>query len=100
MFQGALLSNFIKALAKTGAEKKLKRIILVNGAKQYGLHLGPVKLPCEESDPRIDGQGRPPNFYYNQQDTLADMSKEKNWDWVRDVYYTIFGSVVIKMTRL
>lgn len=54
------------------------------GAKYYGLHLGRVKVPMEESDPRIDGEGRPPNFYYNQMDILANSAKKSNesWDWV------------------
>ena len=69
---GAMLHNFISALSETGATKLLKRFILVTGAKQYGLHLGRVKTPMEESDPRIDGPGRPPNFYYRQQDILAE----------------------------
>lgn len=36
----AMLENFLEALTITGAEKKLERIILTAGAKQYGLHLG------------------------------------------------------------
>lgn len=81
--QGALLRNILQALSETGADKKLKRVILVNGAKQYGVHLGPSKVPCEESDPRVEGPGRPPNFYYNQQNILAELSKGETWDWVR-----------------
>ena len=63
--------------------KSLKRIILTLGAKQYGLHLGPTKLPMEESDPRADSSDRPPNFYYNLQDILSASQREhKTWDWV------------------
>ncbi|MCJ1449059.1 MAG: hypothetical protein MMC23_009578 [Stictis urceolatum] len=79
---GAMLHNFISALSETGATKLLKRFILVTGAKQYGLHLGRVKTPMEESDPRIDGPGRPPNFYYRQQDILAEEAHKGGWDWV------------------
>lgn len=75
----------MQALTETGADKKLKRVILVNGAKQYGVHLGPSKVPCEESDPRVEGPGRPPNFYYNQQNILAELSEGKTWDWVRSL---------------
>lgn len=31
------------------------------GAKNYGVHLGPSKVPQEESDPRVELE---PNFYY------------------------------------
>ena len=44
-----MLTNFLDALDATGASQKLKRIILVTGAKQYGLHLGRPKNPMQES---------------------------------------------------
>ena len=44
-----MLTNFLDALDDTGASKKLKRVILVTGAKQYGLHLGRTKNPMQES---------------------------------------------------
>lgn len=80
--QGAMLRNFLDALEITGANTKLKRVILTTGAKQYGVHLGPPKQPMEESDPWIDGPGRPPNFYYNQQNILAEKAKNASWDYV------------------
>jgi len=79
---GAMLENFLDALAITGASKKVKRIILTTGAKQYGVHLGRVKNPMEESDRWITGPDRPPNFYYKQQEILTAKSKEQGWDWV------------------
>ena len=36
----------------------------------------------EESDPRIDGKDRPPNFYYIQQDILKEKAKNSDFDWV------------------
>ena len=77
-----MLENFLKALTISGAEKKLKRVLLVTGAKHYGVHLGPVKSPMEENDPWVEGEGRPPNFYYRQQRILKELSKGKGWDWV------------------
>ena len=79
---GDMLQNFLDALEITGASKKLKRFILVTGAKQYGVHLGCPKQPMEESDPWIEGEGRPPNFYYRQQRILHEAAKKGNWDWV------------------
>lgn len=77
-----MLRNFLEALDITGAAKKLKRVILVTGAKQYGVHLGPPKNPMEESDLWIQGEDRPPNFYYNQQRILHEYSKRGGWEWV------------------
>ena len=79
---GAMLRNFLDALELTGAAKKLKRVILTTGAKQYGVHLGPPKNPMEETDPWIEGPDRPPNFYYNQQNILKDKAAASSWDWV------------------
>lgn len=81
MWLGAMLDNFLKALEKTGAAKKLKRIILVTGGKQYGVHLGVPKNPMEESDPWLTDSKYPPNFYYNQQNILHKFCKEKNIEW-------------------
>ncbi|KAI9797965.1 MAG: hypothetical protein M1833_005021 [Piccolia ochrophora] len=79
---GAMLENFLNALALTGAEAKLKRVVLTTGAKQYGVHLGAPKNPMEESDPWVDGPDRPLNFYYNQQRILKKAAEGKSWDWV------------------
>lgn len=68
---GDMLQNFLDALDRTGAAGKIKRIVLVTGAKQYGVHLGPVKIPMLESDPWLaDTNKFPPNFYYQQQNIL------------------------------
>ncbi|EPS44925.1 hypothetical protein H072_1072 [Dactylellina haptotyla CBS 200.50] len=80
---GKMLQNFLDALDLTGASKKLKRVILTTGCKQYGVQLGQVKCPMEETDPWLDGPGRPPNFYYTQQRILAAKSKASgSYDWV------------------
>jgi hypothetical protein len=75
-----MLKNFLDALAINGC--KLKRVILTTGAKQYGLHLGPVKCPMEESDPWIEGPRRPPDFYDMQQRILHADAKKNSYDWV------------------
>ncbi|KAK4144951.1 NAD(P)-binding domain protein [Dichotomopilus funicola] len=63
---GDMLDNFLKAVPHT----KTKRILLVTGAKQYGVHLGQPKNPLLESDPWLTGTDFPPNFYYRQQEIL------------------------------
>ncbi|OIW30715.1 NAD(P)-binding domain protein [Coniochaeta ligniaria NRRL 30616] len=80
---GKMIENFFSALELTGAVKDLKRIILVTGLKQYGVHLGEVKIPMMESDPWLEGGSWPPNFYYRQQHSLHKFcEKNKHVSWV------------------
>ncbi|KAL1601740.1 hypothetical protein SLS60_006655 [Paraconiothyrium brasiliense] len=93
---GAMLSNFLQALLKTDTIKGVKRILLVTGAKQYGVHLGAPKNPMTESDPWLTGEQWPPNFYYNQQTILHKFCKEHGKEWVvtypNDVIGTATGN--------
>jgi nucleoside-diphosphate-sugar epimerase len=72
----ALLSNLVSAVE--AASPKLRRIILYEGAKYYGVHLGPFTTPAREDDPRH----MPPNFYYDQEDWLKANCVGKSWDYV------------------
>lgn len=81
--KGTMIENFLSALEITGAVKDLKRIVLVTGCKQYGVHLGEVKVPMEETDPWLEGEPWPPNFYYRQQHSLHKFcEKNKHVSWV------------------
>ncbi|KAK4199858.1 hypothetical protein QBC40DRAFT_281263 [Triangularia verruculosa] len=76
---GDMLQNFLQALTITGAAKNIKRILLVTGCKQYGVHLGRAKNPMLESDAWLTDQSvYPPNFYYRQQNILHDFCKENS----------------------
>ncbi|KAF9761050.1 hypothetical protein IL306_003991 [Fusarium sp. DS 682] len=76
---GDMLQAFLDALVKNGTDKQLKRFLLVTGAKQYGVALGPVKNPMIESDPWLTDQSTfPPNFYYRQQDILKAFCDKTN----------------------
>jgi nucleoside-diphosphate-sugar epimerase len=80
---GTMLSNFLSAMEKTGAMDEVKRIILVCGAKQYGVHLGMPKQPMTEDAPWLTDTSKwPPNFYYNQQNILHKFCQEKGVEWV------------------
>ncbi|KAH8110773.1 NAD dependent epimerase/dehydratase family protein [Phellopilus nigrolimitatus] len=89
---GSMLNNLLDVLESTGKEKKLKRLVVINGVKYYGLHLGPSMLPLEEDFPRVEGADRPPNFYYIQQDSLKERAKGKSWDWVITLPSLIIGN--------
>jgi len=92
---GDMLENFLKALEINGIHKNLKRIVLVTGAKQYGVHLGQPKNPMLESDPWLQQPDRPPNFYYRQQEILKQYAeKHKTWDWVVTYPNDVIGFAV------
>src|SRR6201999_4069383 len=71
----AMLRNLIDAVEPAAAA--LAHIHLVQGTKYYGMHLGPFRTPAREDDPRPDF----PNFYYDQQDLLAECAQGKAWAW-------------------
>ncbi len=68
-----LLVNCLHALDNN----PLRRIVLIQGMKYYGSHLGPFKTPAREDDPRHDGA----NYYYAQQDVLEQSGI--NWTCLR-----------------
>lgn len=71
-----LLSNFLSALPLLSLRPK--RVMLQTGAKNYGGHMGPTKLPQEESDPRVEFE---PNFYYPQEDALWEYCRKEGVGW-------------------
>ena len=71
----AMVDNLV-AGAEASA-KNLQHVHLVEGTKWYGMHLGPMRTPAREDDPRH----MPPNFYYAQEDILRDRQKGKTWTW-------------------
>jgi nucleoside-diphosphate-sugar epimerase len=71
----AMLRNLVEATERSSPS--LRKVVLLEGAKYYGAHLGPYKTPAKESDPRH----MPPNFYYDQEDYLKAQSAGKGWSW-------------------
>ncbi|TKA29767.1 hypothetical protein B0A50_03131 [Salinomyces thailandicus] len=84
----SLVSNFVQALKL--AEIKPKRFMLQTGAKNYGVHLGPTKVPQEESDPRVALE---PNFYYPQEDIVGEYCRETGCGWNVCMPGPILGAV-------
>ncbi|KAK4149485.1 hypothetical protein C8A00DRAFT_46906 [Chaetomidium leptoderma] len=83
-----IFTNFISALQQTTI--KPKRFMLQTGSKHYAFYLGPASLPAFESDPRVLLDR---NFYYEQEDTLADYCQSVGaaWNVARPSY--IVGAV-------
>ena len=80
-----MLANSVTAIDR--AARHLKRVVLVTGTKYYGVHLGPLKTPMRETDPRH----MPPNYYFDQIDWLTAYQQRKKWDWVELRPQTICG---------
>ena len=71
----AMLANVVDAVS--AASPGLKSVVLVTGAKMYGMQWGPSRTPMRESDPRH----LPPNFYYDQEDLLRERQQGQAWSW-------------------
>ncbi len=71
----AMLKNLVETVERNSTQ--LQRVVLVEGIKYYGAHLGPFKTPAKENDPRH----MPPDFYYDQEDFLRHCSQNKSWGW-------------------
>jgi nucleoside-diphosphate-sugar epimerase len=71
----AMLRNLLDGLKGAGA--RLERVVLFQGAKVYGVHLGCATAPFYEDDPRH----LPPNFYYAQEDLLRERGTDGDFEW-------------------
>lgn len=74
---GEMLDNLLDALEQANAP--LKRVVIYQGFKIYGIHLGArVPTPARESDPAH----MPPNLYQSQEAMLAKRARTADWDYV------------------
>ena len=72
---GGMLRNLLDGLKAVGAP--LQRVVHYQGAKVYGVHLGPTQAPFYEDDPRH----MTPNFYYAQEDLLRERGAAGDFEW-------------------
>ena len=80
-----MLANSVAVIDR--ASSALRRVVLVTGTKYYGVHLGPLKTPMKETDPRH----MPPNYYFDQIDWLAAYQSGRAWDYVELRPQTLCG---------
>jgi len=80
-----MLVNSVTAISR--AAPHLKRVVLITGTKYYGVHLGSLKTPMRETDPRHMA----PNYYFDQIDWLTAYQRGKEWDWVKLRPQTLCG---------
>lgn len=78
-----ILVNCLRALEAC----PLQRVVLIQGMKYYGSHLGSFKTPAREDDPRHAGE----NYYYAQQDAL----EQSGVDWTCLRPHVICGTTSI-----
>ncbi|UPK91875.1 hypothetical protein LCI18_002810 [Fusarium solani-melongenae] len=86
---GNIPNTWIKWLFITGRASTIKRFVLVTGAKNYGVHLGRVKIPMQETDPWYPPF--PPNFYYRQQRILQKFCEKHSIEWNVTYSNEVFG---------
>lgn len=84
----AMLRNLVEAA--NAVAPALEKVVLVTGAKFYGIQWGHTKTPCRESDPRQ----LPPNFYYDQEDFLRQAQQGQRWSWVNLIPPFVSGFAV------
>jgi nucleoside-diphosphate-sugar epimerase len=84
----AMLRNVVEAVQAKCAG--LRKVVLVTGAKFYGIQWGASRTPCRESDSRQLG----PNFYYDQEDWLRSASQGRGWSWVNLIPPFVTGYAV------
>jgi len=84
----AMLRHAVEAAA--AAAPGLRKVVLVTGAKFYGIQWGASRTPCRESDARQ----LPPNFYYDQEDFLREASRGQPWRWVNLIPPFVSGHAV------
>lgn len=81
----AITRNTLDALAARDAP--IGNILLMGGAKSYGFHLGSMKTPAKESDPRLAA----PIFYHQQEDMVSEWADRHGVTWSVLRPHMVFG---------
>lgn len=86
---GAMLRNVLEALSPAGT---LQHAALITGLKYYtgpfeAYAEAPLETPFREQQPRTDY----PNFYYEQEDALAEAAARDEFTWSAHRSHTVIG---------
>jgi nucleoside-diphosphate-sugar epimerase len=81
----SLMQNVIDTVERSAPG--LVNVHLLQGTKYYGCHLGPFKVPAQETDPRIAGA----DFYYSEEDCVRDRQRGKRWTWTATRPHSVCG---------
>ncbi len=82
-----MLQNLLDPLLSASP---VEHISLLQGSKAYGVHLGPMKAPGREREPRHQHE----NFYWLQQDDLLARQKTAAFAWTVMRPQVIFGEAL------
>lgn len=69
---GRMLRNLLEPLAEHAA---LEHVSIVQGTKAYGGHVGPMRIPARERQPRVEH----PNFYWLHEDFVREQSVRRGY---------------------
>jgi nucleoside-diphosphate-sugar epimerase len=81
----AMLANTVETVEPVAPH--LQHVLVMQGTKYYGSHLGPFRTPAKEDDPRH----MPPNFYYDLQDWIVERQRGKRWTWSAARPHAVIG---------
>ncbi len=83
-----MLENFFDAFSRNTSA--LERVILLQGGKAYGAHVGLLSVPAKESAPRVEHA----NFYWLQEDYLRKLQQSAAWDLTIFRPQIVFGDAL------
>ena len=84
----AMLRNLMRPLLARAAG--LRHVSLLQGAKAYGAHVHPIKVPAREAAPRDPHD----NFYWLQEDYIRSVQSGSGWDFTIWRPQIVFGGAV------
>lgn len=68
----------------------IEHVSLLQGTKAYGFHVGRMRVPAKESQPRVEH----PNFYWLQEDLLTETAAERGFGYSIWRPQAIFGDQI------
>lgn len=83
-----MLENLFEPLLKT--VPNLRQVILLQGGKAYGAHVGKLLVPAKESSPRVEHA----NFYWLQEDYLRSLQSVYDWSLTIFRPQIVFGDAL------
>tara|TARA_B110000444_G_C18833179_1_gene594384 strand:- start:152 stop:1237 length:1086 start_codon:yes stop_codon:yes gene_type:complete len=83
-----MLENLFEAFGEKIST--LEQVILLQGAKAYGAHLGMLPIPAKENAPRVEHA----NFYWLQEDYLRKIQKVSSWNLTVFRPQIVFGDAI------
>ena len=80
---------FLNLMAPLSASAKLAHVIILQGAKAYGVHIERPKVPAKERDGGHDHD----NFYWHQEAALRRLADDHGFTWTIFRPHTVVGFV-------